>query len=119
MAGSGLARQRGDSCPNKENTSIFNCEDIMTRLVHCEKLGKELPGLNAPTYPGELGQKIFNSISMEAWQMWLKHQTMLINEKRLNVMEPESRAYLASEMEKFLFGGDYEMPEGYVPPESK
>jgi Fe-S cluster biosynthesis and repair protein YggX len=90
----------------------------MTRTVFCKKLQKELPALTTPTYPGELGQKIYNEISAEAWQMWLKHQTMLINEKRLSVIEPETRQYLASEMEKFLFGGDYEMPEGYVPPEN-
>jgi Fe-S cluster biosynthesis and repair protein YggX len=90
----------------------------MTRTVFCKKLKKELPALTTPTYPGELGQKIYNEISAEAWQMWLKHQTMLINEKRLSVIEPETRQYLASEMEKFLFGGDYEMPEGYVPPEN-
>ena len=90
----------------------------MSRTVLCKKLNKELPGLNAPTYPGELGERIYKEISMEAWQLWLKHQTMLINEKRLSVLEPSSRQYLASEMEKFLFGGDYEMPEGYVPPEN-
>ncbi|WP_144392344.1 oxidative damage protection protein [Pleionea sediminis] len=89
----------------------------MSRTVFCQKLQKDLPGLNAPTYPGELGQKIYNNVSQEAWQQWLKHQTMLINEKRLNVIEPETRTYLAGEMEKFLFGGDYDMPEGYVPPE--
>ena len=89
----------------------------MSRTVHCKKLDKELPGLNAPTYPGELGRKIYNNISMQAWQMWLQHQTMLINEKRLNVIEPETREYLAGEMEKFLFGGDYDKPEGYIPPE--
>jgi Fe-S cluster biosynthesis and repair protein YggX len=88
-------------------------------MVFCKKLQRELPGLATPTYPGELGERIFNEISAEAWQMWLKHQTMLINEKRLSVIEPETRQYLAGEMEKFLFGGDYEMPEGYVPPENQ
>ena len=91
----------------------------MSRVVFCEKLKKELPGLNTPTYPGPLGEKIYNSISLDAWQLWLKHQTMLINEKRLSVIEPEVRQYLAGEMEKFLFGGEYDKPEGYIPPENE
>jgi Fe-S cluster biosynthesis and repair protein YggX len=91
----------------------------MARTVHCKKLGKELPGLPVPPYPGELGQRIFENISMEAWQQWLKHQTMLINEKRLSLADASAREYLAGEMEKFLFGGDYDKPEGYVPPESE
>ncbi|RMH47105.1 MAG: oxidative damage protection protein [Gammaproteobacteria bacterium] len=89
----------------------------MSRMVFCKKLQKELPGLPFVPYPGELGQRIYKEISMEAWQQWLKHQTMLINEKRLSLADPEARAYLAGEMEKFLFGGDYDMPEGYVPPD--
>lgn len=87
----------------------------MSRTVFCQKLQKELPGLNTPTYPGDLGQRIYQEISLQAWQMWLQHQTMLINEKRLSVIEPDTRAYLAGEMEKFLFGGDYDKPEGYIP----
>jgi len=65
--------------------------------------------------PGELGQRILDNISNEAWQLWMKHQTMLINEKHLSLADAESRQYLKSEMEKFLFGGDYDQIEGYVP----
>lgn len=89
----------------------------MTRTVNCAKLHKEAEGLGQPPYPGELGKKIYDSISAEAWQLWLEHQTMLINEYRLSMLDPEARAYLKTEMEKFLFSNDSEKPSGYVPPE--
>jgi len=88
----------------------------MTRKVKCVKLGKESDGLDFPPLPGQLGQRIFDGVSKQAWQQWLAHQTMLINEKRLSVVNPEHKAYLAEQMEKFLFGGDVDQPEGYVPP---
>lgn len=88
----------------------------MTRMVHCVKLGKEAEGLDRPPYPGELGQRIFEGISKEAWQLWLKHQTILINEHRISPIDPESRKFLEKEMEKFLFGGGVVMPGGFVPP---
>ncbi len=91
----------------------------MTRMVHCVKLGKEAPGLDRPTYPGELGQKIYDNVSQEAWQMWLRHQTMLINENRLTPFEPKARKFLEAEMEKFFFGEGSQAPEGFVPPQSK
>ncbi|PIP80377.1 MAG: oxidative damage protection protein [Gammaproteobacteria bacterium CG22_combo_CG10-13_8_21_14_all_40_8] len=87
----------------------------MSRTVNCQKLNQELPGLTFLPYPGDLGKKIYEQISQQAWQQWLKHQTMLINEKRLSLADQAAREYLASEMEKFLFGGDYEKPEGYIP----
>jgi Fe-S cluster biosynthesis and repair protein YggX len=89
----------------------------MTRMVFCQKLKQELPGLEQTPYPGELGQKVFENISAQAWQAWLQHQTMLINEYRLNVIDPEAREFLEKEMEKFLFGEGSEKPEGFVPPE--
>lgn len=89
----------------------------MTRTVHCIKLNKEAPGLAFQPYPGELGVKIYNSISQEAWQLWLKHQTMLINEYRLNPVEQTAREFLAKEMEKFLFGEGSAKPAGYTAPE--
>lgn len=88
----------------------------MTRTVHCIKLGKEAEGLALPPYPGELGKRIFENVSKEAWQMWLKHQTMLINEYRLALVDIKARQFLQGEMEKFFFGGGSEAPEGYVPP---
>ncbi len=86
------------------------------RTVHCVLLGREAEGLDRPPYPGPLGQRIYEQVSREAWQAWLAHQTMLINEKALNMMDPEARKYLQQEMEKFLFGGGADRPEGYVPP---
>ena len=87
----------------------------MTRMVKCQLLGKELPGLAFQTYPGDLGKKIFENISAQAWQDWLTHQTMLINEHRLSPINPEHRKFLVEEMEKFLFGEGSEKPAGYVP----
>lgn len=85
------------------------------RIVFCKKLQKEAPGLTRLPYPGPLGQRIFDSISIEAWQLWLKHQTLLINENRLNVLDPKSRSFLETEMEKFLFEGTSEAPAGFKP----
>jgi len=88
-----------------------------TRMVQCVKLGKQAEGLDNPTYPGELGQKIFDNVSKEAWQQWMGHQTILMNENRLSPINPEHRAFLEAEMEKFFFGEGSEMPKGYVAPE--
>lgn len=88
----------------------------MSRMVHCVKLGKEAPGLDYAPVKGELGRRIYESISAEAWKQWLKHSTMVINEMRLNPSEPEGQQVLREQMEKFLFGGGVRPPEGYVPP---
>lgn len=88
----------------------------MSRTVFCRKYQQELEGLNAPPFPGPKGQDIFDHISAKAWQDWLAHQTMLINEKRLNMMDKEARNYLAEQRDKFLSGDDYDTAEGYVPP---
>lgn len=89
----------------------------MTRMVHCTKLNKEAEGLTRIPYPGELGKRIYENVSQQAWQMWLAHQTMLINENRLTPIEPKARAFLENEMEKFFFGEGSELPDDYVPPE--
>tara|TARA_B100001250_G_C19353675_1_gene594479 strand:- start:108 stop:380 length:273 start_codon:yes stop_codon:yes gene_type:complete len=89
----------------------------MSHKVHCVKLDKEAEGLNAVTYPGELGKRIYEQVSQEAWQMWLSHQTMLINEYRLTPIEPKAREFLEEEMEKFFFGGGSEKPKDFVEPE--
>ncbi len=89
----------------------------MSRKVYCVKLNKEADGLNAVTYPGELGKRIYEQVSQEAWQMWLSHQTMLINEYRLTPIEPKAREFLEDEMEKFFFGGGSEKPKDFVEPE--
>lgn len=87
----------------------------MSRTVRCVLLKKEGDGLDYAPYPGELGQRIYDNVSKEAWQMWLGHQTMLINEYRLTPIEPEARKLLETEMEKFFFGGGAEKPKEYVP----
>lgn len=89
----------------------------MARLVQCVKLGKEAEGLDSPPFPGEKGQKIFDSVSKEAWQLWQQRQTMLINEHRLSVVDPEAREYLEQQMQLFLFEDGGEIPQGYVPEE--
>ncbi len=88
----------------------------MSRMVQCAKLGKELEGLDRPTYPGELGKKIYQTISKEAWGMWVQRQTMLLNEFRLSPIDPKARKYLVDEMEKYLFTDDSDLPEGFTPP---
>ena len=89
------------------------------RMVKCVKLGRELPGLTAPPLKNELGQKIFQSISQEAWRMWLGHQTMLINEYRLNPVDPKARAMLNQQMEQFFFGEGSALPPDFVAPPQK
>ncbi|MAD91913.1 MAG: oxidative damage protection protein [Gammaproteobacteria bacterium] len=88
----------------------------MSRTVNCSMLDKEAEGLDYLPYPGELGQRIYNNISKEAWQKWLGHQTMLINEYRLTPIEPEARKFLENEMEKFFFGEGSSAPEDFVAP---
>jgi Fe-S cluster biosynthesis and repair protein YggX len=86
-------------------------------MVQCAYLKREAIGLDRPPYPGELGKRVYESISKEAWALWLQHQTMLINEYRLTPMEPKARKFLEGEMEKFLFGAGSKPPEGYRPQE--
>jgi Fe-S cluster biosynthesis and repair protein YggX len=88
----------------------------MTRTVFCRKYQRELPGLDAPPYPGAKGQDIFEHVSKQAWQEWQAHQTQLINERRLSLLEPQTRKFLQEEMDKFLAGEDFAKAEGYVPP---
>ena len=88
----------------------------MARMVKCVKLGKEAEGLERPTYPGALGKRIFENVSKEAWAAWIRHQTMLVNENRLNLADPRARKYLEEQMEKHFFGDGADMASGYVPP---
>ena len=88
----------------------------MARMVNCVKLGKELEGLDRPTYPGDLGKRIFDNVSKEAWQMWIRQQTMLMNEYRLSPIDPKHREFLEKEMEKFFFTEEgSQMPQDYRP----
>jgi len=88
----------------------------MPRTVNCVKLGREAEGLDAPPYPGELGRRIFERVSKEAWKQWLDHQKTLVNENRLNLADKKARDYLAQQMEKHFFGGGADVASGYVPP---
>lgn len=87
----------------------------MARKIQCSFLKREADGLDYLPYPGELGKRIYNSISKEAWAQWVAHQTMLINENRLTPIEPKARTFLVAEMEKFLFGSGSEKPKDFVP----
>ncbi|MDA8786516.1 oxidative damage protection protein [Porticoccaceae bacterium] len=88
----------------------------MARMVLCRKLKQELPGLDTPPFPGPKGEEIFNNISKQAWADWMTHQTTLINEMRLNMMDLTARTYLSEQREKFFAGEQVDQAEGYVPP---
>lgn len=90
----------------------------MSRLVQCVLLKREAPGLDRAPYPGELGQRIYENVSKEAWARWITHQTMLLNEYRLTPVEPKARKFLVAEMEKFFFGTGSKAPEGFSAPKS-
>lgn len=90
----------------------------MSHPVQCVVLKREAEGLARVPYPGELGRRIYENVSQEAWAQWLKHQTMLINEYRLTPIEPKARKFLEGEMEKFFFGTGSAAPEGYQPPKT-
>ena len=88
----------------------------MSRTVICRKYQREMEALERPPFPGPRGQKIFEEVSKQAWQEWIAHQTLLINERRLNMMDRTARAFLEEEMDKFLSNQDYAQADGYVPP---
>ena len=88
----------------------------MSHSVNCVKLNREAEGLDRKPYPGELGQRIYDNVSKEAWQGWLKHQTMLINENRISPVDPKARKFLEEQMEQYFFGEGAETPPDYVPP---
>ncbi len=91
----------------------------MSRTVKCVKLDKEAEGLDYPPYPGDLGKRIWENVSKEAWRRWMDHQTMLINENRLNPLDPEARKFIEGEMENYFFGLGSKLPAGFVPPPRK
>lgn len=88
----------------------------MARTVNCIKLGREAEGLDFPPYPNELGKRIYDHVSKEAWQQWLRQQTMLVNENRLNLADARARKYLFEQVEKHFFGSGADTAAGYVPP---
>ncbi|GAC1360182.1 MAG: hypothetical protein NVS4B12_27250 [Ktedonobacteraceae bacterium] len=87
----------------------------MARTVYCVKLGRELPGLDKPPFPGPLGQRIYEQVSKQAYDMWPAQSTLIINHYSLNMADPESRKILREQMEEFFFGSDAKMPEGWSP----
>ncbi|HYX73875.1 MAG TPA: oxidative damage protection protein [Steroidobacteraceae bacterium] len=89
----------------------------MSRVVRCVLLKREAEGLERAPYPGELGRRIYEQVSKEAWAQWLRHQTLLINEYRLTPIEPKARKFLEAEMEKFFFGAGSQAPQGYQAPD--
>lgn len=88
----------------------------MARTVNCIKLGKEAEGLDFAPLPGELGKRVYESVSKEAWQGWIRHQTMLVNENRLNLADARARKYLMEQLDKYFFGEGADQAAGYVPP---
>jgi Fe-S cluster biosynthesis and repair protein YggX len=90
----------------------------MSRVVNCIKLGKEAEGLDFPPVPGEMGKKLWENVSKEAWQGWIKHQTMLVNENRLNLADARARKYLMEQLDRHFFGDGADAAAGYIPPQS-
>lgn len=89
------------------------------RMVHCVKFGREMPGLDRPPWKGELGKRIYENVSKEAWKMWIEYSKMVMNEYRLNPLDPQSQTIIAEQMEKFFFGEGAQLPPGYVPQKGK
>ncbi len=110
---------KGLRCNNSVKTSAYDKGLVMPRMVKCIKLGREAEGLDFAPYPGELGKRIFDNVSKEAWKIWLEQQKMLVNENRLSLADKKSRDYLAQQMDKHFFGGGADAAAGYVPPEKK
>jgi len=90
-----------------------------TRMVKCVKFGREMPGLEEAPWAGEIGKRIYENVSQEAWKMWIEHSKMILNEYRLNPLDPNSHKILEEQMEQFFFGEGAKLPEGYVPPKAK
>ncbi len=90
-----------------------------TRMVKCVKFGKEMPGLDRVPWKGEIGKRIYENVSKEAWKMWIEHSKMVMNEYRLNPLDPNAQKIIEEQMEQFFFGEGARLPEGYVPPKSK
>ena len=95
--------------------SITIAENNVSQKVFCARLQQEAEALEKAPFPGALGEKILSNISKQAWQEWLNHQTMLINEYRLSMVDPKARQFIKEEMNKFLFDGGADKPQGYTP----
>ncbi len=89
------------------------------RMVHCVKLGKDLPGLSEPPWPGELGQRIYENVSAQGWKLWEERMKMILNEYRLMPWQKEAQDLVARSMEEFFFSENAAVPPGYTPPQQK
>jgi Fe-S cluster biosynthesis and repair protein YggX len=90
-----------------------------TRMVMCVKFGKEMPGLDRVPWKGDIGKRVFDNVSKEAWKLWIEHSKMLMNEYRLNPLDPSSQKIMEEQLEQFFFGEGAKLPEGYVPQKAK
>ena len=84
-------------------------------MVNCAKIGRELPGMDAPPFPGELGDRIYENVSQQGWELWKEHQVLIINHYGLVLADPQARQFLMEQLEEFFFGADAQMPEGWTP----
>jgi|SRR5579875_745887 len=103
----------------EERNQAEGAASASVRMVKCVKFGREMPGLDRVPWKGELGQRIYENVSKEAWKMWIEYSKMLMNEYRLNPLDPQSQNIIAEQMEKFFFGEGAQLPPGYVPQKSK
>lgn len=103
-------------CKDVRPSPVSQSANPNARKVQCVKFGREMEGLDTPPFKGDLGQRLYENVSKEAWKMWLEQQKMLINEYRLSPMDPEARKFLKEQTEAFFFGEGAKLPEGYVPP---
>ncbi|MDQ1411203.1 MAG: hypothetical protein QOJ41_2938 [Acidobacteriaceae bacterium] len=109
-----MANENGGSTPPANQPTLS-----ATRIVHCVKFNKDLPGLDRVPWKGELGKRVYESVSKDAWKLWLEHSKMVMNEYRLNPLDPNSQKIMEEQMEQFFFGEGSKLPEGYVPPKAK
>lgn len=108
-----------ENCSNPEGIPASEPAKPGQRMVHCVKFGREMPGLDRPPWKGELGKKVYENVSKEAWRMWIEYSKMLMNEYRLNPLDPNSQKFVEEQMDQFFFGEGAKLPEGYVPPKAK
>jgi Fe-S cluster biosynthesis and repair protein YggX len=102
-----------------DNSKKTGAAPAGVRMVQCVKFGREMPGLDRAPWKGELGQRIYDNVSKEAWKMWVEYSKMVMNEYRLNPLDPQSQTIIAEQMEKFFFGEGAQLPPGYVAQKSK
>ena len=107
-----------DSCGSSKPT-VHAPTQPGARTVKCVKFGRTMEGLDRVPWKGEIGQRVFDNVSKEAWKMWIEHSKMIMNEYRLNPLDPQSQKIMEEQMEQFFFGEGAKLPEGYIPPKAK